>query len=1203
MMLRIAANEFRYMLRSPQTIVSFAVFFLFTYFAMASNNVTIGAGGNVDVNSPFALTQTFLIMHVFAIFSVPAFIANSLLKDVDHKFDGILFSTPISKADYLFGRFIGSFAALTVALMGIPLGSLIGSFWPGVNPETLQATNLGTYIQIYFGFVLPSLFAMAAIIYAVAVMSRSIMYSYLAVMALLIMYLVGFRLLNAPEYREMTALLDPFMVRTFSEYTRYWTAVERNTMMMAYEGTVLMNRLLWGGLAVGFVGLSYFLFSFRVAAKQRKEKKDKAAENMAGLIERVTLGVRGTAVWGRGTVVTQFIMRTKFEVLSVFKSLPFLIIVGFSIFLTITSLISRNVGYGLDAFPVTRLMIQAIQGGLGLGMIVLLIFYSADIIWRERTSKFNEIIDAMPTPNWVFVASKLIALASVLVALLLLGIVMAILIQIASGFDSLEISLYLHRGLVHFVIPPILIAVLCCFVQVLSKNRFLGMLIMVVYFISTIILSQFGFEHPLYQYAASIPSPLTDMNGSGRFIEGDYWVMGYWAAFSVLLLMMTYLLWNRGTLQPLKFRLRNLKAFKQPAFAVPALLALATFVGTGAYVFYNTNVLNQYLTGDDREELAVAYEKQYRQYADLPMPRTTDIKIDVDIYPYKRRVEARATQVLENKTAQAIETVHMVFPATAGTPVVELEGATVASFDDTYDYFIFDLTSPMQPGEKRTFKYEAVIQQQGFQHAGNSVTLVRNGTFLNNTEFAPYIGFAPQLMLSDRNTRREYGLEPLPRTPKLEDESQYGNNYLRQDSDFVTFETTVSTVKGQTVVAPGYLQKDWVEGDRHYFTYKMDAPILNFYSYLSAEYDIVRDKAGDIDIEVFHHKPHSYNVERMITSVKDSIAYFSKAFSPYQHKQLRILEFPSYRNFAQAFPNTVPYSEGIGFIAEITGEDAIDLPYYVTAHEVAHQWWAHQVMSANTQGGTMLVETLAQYSALLVMEQKYGKDQIRKFLKYELDRYLRGRAGDPEGELPLYKVENQQYIHYRKGSVIMYALKDYVGEDVVNRSLQRLVKLRGFQSEPYAISTDLLTILKEEVGAEHHGLIEDFFEKITIFDVKLDKSRVTEMADGRFKVEMDVEVAKVYADAEGNETEASFDIPVDIGLFFKSPAEEGYGADDVLMLEKRRVTEAKSTIEIIVDKKPSFAGIDPYNKLIDRNSNDNLAAVEDVADTEETAAE
>ncbi|PCI60970.1 MAG: hypothetical protein COB37_08915 [Kordiimonadales bacterium] len=1203
-MFRIAANEFRYMFKSPQTLVGFLIFFALPFFAMISTNVRIGGGGNVLVNSPHAITQTLLIMSVFAIFVIPAFIANSVLKDVDHKFDGILFATPISKSSYLFGRFFGSFAALMLALSGIPLGMLVGTFWPSVDPETLAPTNIGHYLTVYFGFVLPSMLTFAAMIFAAAVISRSIMYTYLVAMGLLILYLVGNTLLNAPEYREITALLDPFMLSTFGEATRYFTAVERNAELISYEGVVLYNRLIWFGISAAFVVLAYSLFSFRTPAKMAKEKKDHLASVTAKLKEDIVVGFKATPVWSRGTELQQFILRTKFEVMSVLKSLPFLVIMGFSLFLLITALISRNVGYGLDAYPVTRLMINAIQGGLGLALIVVLIFYSADIIWRERKDKFNEIMDAVPAPNWVFVGSKLIALAFVLFSILVLGIIMSMIVQVLSGYGSLEISLYLHRGLIHFITPFILIAVLACFLQVVSKNRFLGMMLMVVFLISNIILANLGFEHPLYQFAGGIATPLSDMNGSGRFIEGDYWLQMYWTSFAVLMLMFTYLLWNRGTLQPLKFRLRNMRAFKKPALALPAFAAFAAFIGTGSFIYYNTNILNDYVTADDIELQQVAYEAEYRQYENLPMPRTIDIKIDVDIFPYQRRVETRSTQIIQNKTDEMISTVHLVFPpGVTSVPLVEIEGATQVSVDEAFRYYIFDLDTPMVPGEKRTLKFETLIDQKGFSHARNSVTLVRNGTFINNFDITPYIGFNPAGMLGDRNTRREYDLEPLPRTAKLEDVSQHGNNYIRQDSDFVTFETTVSTVASQTVISPGYLEKEWVEGDRRYYTYKMDAPIMNFYSYLSAEYEVVAEKWNGIDIEVYHHKPHAYNVSRMVQSVKDSITYFNTAFSPYQHRQVRILEFPSYRNFAQAFPNTIPYSEGIGFVAEIAGEGDIDLPYYVTAHEMAHQWWAHQVMSANTQGGTMLVETLAQYGALLVMEQKYGKDQIRKFLKFELDRYLGGRAGDPEGELPLYRVENQQYIHYRKGSVIMYALKDYVGEDVVNRSLQRLIALRGFKSQPYAISTDFLTILKEEAGPEHLRLIEDFFEKITLYDVKVTESTVEEMEDGRFKVLLDVEVAKFYADSEGAETEADFDIPVDIGLFLKSPAAAGYGADDVIMLEKRRITEAKSTIEIIVDQKPTFAGIDPYNKLIDRNSNDNLRAVVAAGEGDETAPE
>jgi aminopeptidase N len=372
----------------------------------------------------------------------------------------------------------------------------------------------------------------------------------------------------------------------------------------------------------------------------------------------------------------------------------------------------------------------------------------------------------------------------------------------------------------------------------------------------------------------------------------------------------------------------------------------------------------------------------------------------------------------------------------------------------------------------------------------------------------------------------------------------------------------------------------------------MDAPIQNFYSYLSADYSVKRDKWNDVDIAVYYHSPHVYNVDRMIAGVKDSLEYFSREFSPYQYHQLRILEFPAYASFAQSFPNTIPYSESIGFVAEID-EDDVDYVFYVTAHEVAHQWWAHQVMGANAQGGTVVVETLAQYSALMVMEQKYGPQVMRRFLKYELDNYLRSRGGEQIEELPLMRVENQGYIHYRKGSLVMYALKDYMGEEAVNRALRKLIENHAYKYDPYTTSLDLIGYLREEATTqEQQDLITDLFERIVLFDLKVKDSTVTETEDGRFDVEMTVSAQKFEADGKGIESELPLDLSIDIGAFSSNPDEAKPGEEPELYLQKQRITEPESVIRLTLDEKPAYVGIDPYNKLVDRNSDDNVKAVE-----------
>src|SRR5258708_2401739 len=228
----------------------------------------------------------------------------------------------------------------------------------------------------------------------------------------------------------------------------------------------------------------------------------------------------------------------------------------------------------------------------------------------------------------------------------------------------------------------------------------------------------------------------------------------------------------------------------------------------------------------------------------------------------------------------------------------------------------------------------------------------------------------------------------------------------------------------------------------------------------------------------------------MISSVKKSLDYYTRNFSPYQHHQVRIIEFPRYQTFAQSFPNTIPFSEGLGFIAKVDDKDEndIDYPFYVTAHEVAHQWWAHQVIGARVQGSTLLSETLAQYSALMVMKSEFGPEKMRRFLRYELDRYLLGRTTERKKELPLLRVENQDYVHYRKGSLVMYALQDYIGEWALNQALARYIQAVAVHGPPYTTSAQLPAFLREVTPDQYQYVLEDKFETITLYDTRATKA-------------------------------------------------------------------------------------------------------------------
>jgi aminopeptidase N len=244
------------------------------------------------------------------------------------------------------------------------------------------------------------------------------------------------------------------------------------------------------------------------------------------------------------------------------------------------------------------------------------------------------------------------------------------------------------------------------------------------------------------------------------------------------------------------------------------------------------------------------------------------------------------------------------------------------------------------------------------------------------------------------------------------------------------------------------------------------------------------------------------------------------------------------------------------------------------------------------QGGTLFVETMAQYSALMVMKQLYGEDKIRRFLKYELDNYLRNRGGEIIEELPLNRVENQGYIHYRKGSLVMYLLADRLGEDRVNAMLSGLLATHKFKSQPYLTSTTLVDGYKSLARNEaERQLVSDLFERITLYDLKATAATTRKLADGRWETRLTVDAAKLYADGKGVEKAALLADTIDVGLFTAKPGQGAFSRTDVLAMTRLPVTSGKQVLVLISRAKPAFAGIDPYNKYVDRNSDDNLVDV------------
>ncbi|RZJ28454.1 MAG: aminopeptidase, partial [Brevundimonas sp.] len=949
-----------------------------------------------------------------------------------------------------------------------------------------------------------------------------------------------------PEFETLLAWVEPFGSGAYGLATKYWTATERNTLNPPLEGILLWNRLIWIGIGAALLAGAYALY--HPAAKGAKPRKQ---ERLRALAEAETpvaapLGSLPAASHGFASGWARLVSRTAFEVSMVFKSPAYVVLILLGFAFAIATLMFIGEIYGAPLLLVTRVVISGLQGAFGLISMVIAIYYSGELVWRDRDRKFHEIVDATSTPDWTFLVPKTLALALVLLSTAAVGVLAGIVTQLIKGYTDFELGKYLFWYVLPQAVSFSLIAVLAIFVQALSPNKFIGWAIMVVYVISTIVLSNLGFDHVLYAYGRGIGVPLSDMNGTGDFAVFSGWLDAYWTAFAIVLLVIAYGLWRRGTETRLLPRLKRFpRRLFGPAGAIGGV-ALAAFIGLGVFIFINTNVWNEYRTQKQVERLQADAEKTLLRYEEVPQPSVVDVRMTLDLHPHEPRLTTNGSYVLENRTAAPLREVHLRWNDQLEMERLTVEGATVARDWPEFSYRIYRFATPLQPGERRTVRFETVLAQRGFMNSGNTTRIVDNGTFVNNFEFAPMIGMSRDGLLTDRTKRRKAGLPAELRPAKVEDESARDRNYI--GVDWVTADITVTTDADQTVVAPGDKRSDTVANGRRTARFVTEAPVLNFFSVQSARYAETRRMHDGVEMVVFHDPAHTRNVPRMLDALSNSLDYFQANFSPYQFRQARIVEFPDYASFAQSYPNTFAWSEGLGFIADLRDPTKIDYVTYVAAHEFAHQWWAHQIVGSDQQGMTLLSETLAQYSALMVMEKMYGKDQIRRFLKFELDRYLRSRG------------------------------------------TERLAQY-AFKSAPYPRSLDLIAALRAEAPADKQALITDLLEKITLYDIKTTGVTATRRADGRWDVAVTVDARKLYADGQGKETDAPLNESIDIGLFTAEPGKGAFAQGDVILLERRSLRTGTQTLRFITTREPKFAGADPYNKWIDRNSDDNVRPV------------
>ncbi|MGV3539990.1 MAG: ABC transporter permease, partial [Rufibacter sp.] len=604
---KIFQLELNYQLRQATTWLYFTVVFVLAYLFLTANFLSDAREGYVLLNSPVIISVVTVLCCVFWLLMGGAVAGDAAARDVQTRMFSLTYTSPASKSDYLGGRFLAAFLLNVLILFAIPVSILLTIYCTGVEADVLGPFRATSYLSSYFFLVLPNAFIATAIQFSMAALSRKAMASYLGgVLLFVAAYLVGQVLDSALGQRGLGTLVDPMgLTPVMSHYSSEWSPIEMNTRLLKLEGLFLANRVLWLGIAVGMLALTYLRFSFilpETGQKRQQAKRQTTSEAGLGWLkwERTESlpRVRGTFHFATQLHQVKLLTQSSFWALAKkLTGLPLLFLIAAVVGVAMPGNLK---GKGVPLLPRTDQVLTILAapftepGKFWMVIFLLVIFYAGELVWRERESGLHELSNPAPVPEWVLFLSKFLTLSLLLFSALVFMLVAGIVSQIAIGGADVELGLYLKALFGFQLVECLLFTLLALVVHVVVNQKYLGHLVALLVFGCLMFASKLGLEHKLLIFGASPKWTYTNMGGFTNSVAPWLWFKAYWVAWALLLAVAARLLWVRGREQSWKARLQLARhRFTRPT-ALTTALAVGGILLFGGVVFYNTNVLHAY---------------------------------------------------------------------------------------------------------------------------------------------------------------------------------------------------------------------------------------------------------------------------------------------------------------------------------------------------------------------------------------------------------------------------------------------------------------------------------------------------------------------------------------------------------------------------------------------------------------------------------
>ncbi len=1185
MFYKLLQFEWRYHSKQTSFFVFFLLFLGYGVLAIASGFQFLEI--STMFNDAFNIHFLSGIVCLGTVFSCVFFCINGLLRDSSFGAEEMIFSTGIQKGHYFISRFLGIFF-ITLLVSSISLlGIFIGTFFASYNPDQLHSFTIIHYIWPWLTTILPNIFICTALLFSVTLLSRNAIVTYITGIFIIAISLgsqfysnsplVGGLVLSAPEILNTTALVDPLGLSAFFEQTQFLTPIEKNEQLRSFSGYFLGNRILWISIGTLFILGTYRLFSFR-KVNERVKKEALISEHSKPITAYRPVNTYTTSLKSK---ITAFYALLKLDLKSTLASIPFIAIIVLWIVLLAFAMnygINTTETYGSD-YPTTDLFLGLILEILPVIGLLLIVFYSGELVWKTRNHKFHNILDSTPTSNSTFFFAKLVLLVIIPMLLIIVAIIVALGFQTYNGYNDFQIGLYLsifYYGGAQLVCY----SVFTLLVQSIISNKYLGMLISgFIILLFGPLSTSIGLEHPLllFNNTPNMARAYSDFMGYGQYVTPFNWMTLYWSLLAIVFVIFSHKLWKRGTDTNFKTLFKATWNTKEKLLIG---LFISLFIGVGSYIFYTTTVVNTYTVSDQEYDFNEHYERKYKKYDRLAVPQLVAVNTEVAIYPKENKYNLIAKNKIKNSSSKPMNEIFVTTPIPL--TLLTIENATTVFHDSILGTYLFKLKNPLLPNQELKMEYELTNKVTGFEI--NNL-LAKNGTYIRSRKNGPLMGYVNQLEIPYEYERQKRGLPPI-KNPILNSDHLQTNTKFNFEK--ATFQTVISTTDNQIALSTGSLVKEWKANGRNYYSYKAEEKIDPLTAYFSANYIVKKVIHKGISIEVYYLENHYMNVAEMIKATKATIDYCTRNFGKYPRKYIRIVEMSKYGgSYGAAFPGMIAVNEMV-FKKNSKDPASFNVVARLITHEVSHQWWGHLLNAKLIEGSRVFSESFAKYSEIVILAQLYNKTMVRRLSETTLRRYFSGRSYANKVEPPLYLSNSESYIIYSKGAIVMAAIADLIGENQLNSALKNLVS--KYHHGSIATTLNLLEELYLVTPKEQHVLIDDWIKRVITYDLGITTATYKKRNDDRYEITVRVSASRFETNKNGHEDKIGINEPISIGIFQSHPKDIN-NKKDVLYLEPHHINKKEMEFKIIVEKRPSYISIDPYFTRLDKNTKNNTMLV------------